>query len=94
MKHVKTRTLVLLVQLLVVVAAYQYLTWATPAQADAVWLDEDGGDPVDPNDPNAEEPADPQPEVAGIQSARIWLDEESEDPNEPGEPSQPIPETT
>jgi len=38
MSRVSVRTLILMLELLVAVAALQYLTLAKPVQADAVWL--------------------------------------------------------
>jgi hypothetical protein len=38
MQRVSIRTLALMVELLIAVAAHQYLSLARPAQADAVWL--------------------------------------------------------
>ena len=38
MQRVSIRTLVLLLELLISVVAVQYVTMATPVQADAVWL--------------------------------------------------------
>jgi hypothetical protein len=86
MQRTTYKTLVLLIQLLMVVAAYQYLAWATPVQAEAVWLDDE------PDDPNQVEPDEPMPEGAGCTAARIWLDDEPDDPNQV-EPDEPMPET-
>ena len=91
MNRVSVRTLVLLVQLLMVVTAYQYLACATPVRADVVWMDDEPEVPEDPNEPD-----DPMPEIAGQLSGRVWLDEEPEEPEEPAEPEEPeepMPET-
>jgi len=58
MQRVTYRTLVLLLELLMAVVGAQYVTLATPAQADAVWLATDcvalpaapAGPPDDPLD--------------------------------------------
>jgi len=42
MSGVSLRTLILMVELLVAVVAFQYLTVAHPAQATAIWLAGDG----------------------------------------------------
>ena len=49
MRRVSIRTLLLLLELLAFVLAYQCQNWTPPAKADAVWL--------------AEEPLAPQPEI-------------------------------
>jgi hypothetical protein len=104
MKQVTFRTLVLLVELLAVVAAHQFLTWTPLVEAGTVWLN---GDPNEPADPNAL--GDPQPEsVPGILASRVWLgapnaslcvgeplDDEPVDPNgvdDPNAPDEPQPE--
>lgn len=69
MKRVTIRTLILLVELLAVVAAYQFTTWAPPAGAAVVWLDGAPAEPVDPNVPD--EPESPGPE-AGVGTIAIW----------------------
>jgi len=96
MKRMTLRTLLLLVELLVVVAAHQFLAWAPPAEASVVWLDEDPNEPIDPNavdDPN--QPGDPQPECRATFVSRLWLDDEPADPNaveDPNQPANPQPE--
>lgn len=65
MKRGSVRTLLLLIELLVAVAAYQFLAWAPPAKAGVMWLNGDPNEPVDPNllgDLNG--PENPQPEAA------------------------------
>ncbi len=71
MKRVSVRTLLLLVELLIAVTAYQFLVRAAPVQASAVWLDDDSDEPVDPNVPD--EPENPEPEAAAGWSAARHL---------------------
>lgn len=61
MQRVSIRTLVLLVELLVFVAAHQYLSGALPARAEAgaVWLAGDIDELEDANEPLQPVPATP-----------------------------------
>lgn len=88
MKRTPVRTLVLLVELLAVVAAYQFIAWSPPATAALVWLGDD--DPNEVDDPNAAD--EPQPECIGSVSW-IQLDDEPEDPNAPESEGEPQPES-
>ncbi|HSV99837.1 MAG TPA: hypothetical protein VLI39_06675 [Sedimentisphaerales bacterium] len=88
MKRTSVKTLVLLVELLAVVAAYQFLAWSPPATAALVWLGDD--DPNEVADPNAAD--DPQPECIGSVSW-MQLDDEPEDPNDPESEGEPQPES-
>jgi len=89
MRRVTGKTLVLLVQLLMAVVAYQCLALATPTQAGPVWLDDEPAPPVDPN-----EPAEPMPESIRPVGAKVWLDAEPAPPVDPNEPAEPMPEST
>ncbi len=61
MPKVSVRTLVLLLELLIFIAAHQYLSGALPvdAEAGAAWLAGDCAATEDPNEPN--EPVPPAP---------------------------------
>jgi len=84
MKRTSFRTLVLLVELLVAVVAYQFIVWTPSATAALMWLDDDPNEVTDPN-------AEPQPEsIGGVSWTR--LDDEPTDPNAPDEQQEPLPE--
>jgi hypothetical protein len=57
MSRVSVRTLILLVELLVAVAAVQYLTMAKSVAPDAVWLATDGIAPPSPPAGGLEDPS-------------------------------------
>lgn len=61
MKRTSSRTLILLVELLVAVVVYQFLAWTPSAGAATAWLSDDPNEVVDPN---ASEEGEPLPEVA------------------------------
>lgn len=88
MKRTPVKTLVLLVELLAVVAVYQFIPWSPPATAALAWLGDD--DPNAVGDPNAVD--DPQPECVWSLS-RIQLDDEPADPNVPESEGEPQPES-
>jgi hypothetical protein len=77
MKRTSVRTLVLLLELLAAVTAYQFLAWTPPAHAAAVWLGDDPNEVVDPNSGD-----DDLPESIGA-APRIRLDDDPNDPNVP-----------
>jgi hypothetical protein len=84
MKRTSSRTLILLVELLVTVVVYQFLAWTPSVGAATVWLGSDPNNAVDPN-----EASEPLPESIGS-IAGIVFDDPNEvvDPNasEGGEP--------
>ncbi len=89
MKRTSSRTLILLVELLVAVVVYQFLAWTPSVGAATVWLDDDPNDVVDPN-----EVGDPLPESIGS-CARIAFDDDPNevvDPNASEEEVEPLPE--
>ena len=81
MKRTSVRTLLLLVELLVAVAIWQFIAWTPSAGAAVMWLDDDPNEVLDPNEA--------QPESIGS-CARIALDE---DPNEVVDPNEAQPES-
>lgn len=79
MKKTSFRTLVLLLELLAAVTAYQFLAWTPSAHAAVVWLDDDPNEVADPNAGDDE-----LPESIGAASW-VWLDDDPNDPNVPDE---------